>query len=84
MYGTTRLGPRGQVVIPAEARRDLNLKPGDVMVVMAKFGRVLGIMKVDEIEHLIAPLMEHITDQKVRRQVEENAAKMLGIKSLKK
>jgi hypothetical protein len=51
---------------------------------MAKFGRVLGIMKVDEIEHLIAPLMEHITDQKVRRQVEENAAKMLGIKSLKK
>ena len=30
IYGTVKVGDRGQVVIPADARKDLNLKPGDL------------------------------------------------------
>ena len=33
-YGATTVGERGQVVIPAEARRDFNIKAGDKLVVM--------------------------------------------------
>ena len=33
-YGATTVGERGQVVVPAEARRDFNIKPGDKLVVM--------------------------------------------------
>jgi len=33
-YGATTVGERGQVVIPAEARRDFDIKPGDKLVVM--------------------------------------------------
>ena len=33
-YGATTVGERGQVVIPAEARRDLNIKPGDKLIVL--------------------------------------------------
>jgi AbrB family looped-hinge helix DNA binding protein len=32
-YGATTVGERGQVVIPAEARRDFGIKPTDKLVV---------------------------------------------------
>ncbi|MFH1662995.1 MAG: AbrB/MazE/SpoVT family DNA-binding domain-containing protein [Chloroflexota bacterium] len=33
-YGVTTVGERGQVVIPAEARRDYDIKPADKLVVL--------------------------------------------------
>lgn len=33
-YGAVTIGERGQVVIPAEARAELGLKPGDKLVVL--------------------------------------------------
>ena len=44
-YGTTTMGARGQVVVPAEARKDLNLQPGDQLLVMGKFGKALGLIR---------------------------------------
>jgi AbrB family looped-hinge helix DNA binding protein len=35
LYGTVKVGDRGQVVIPAEARKELDTKPGDLLLVMA-------------------------------------------------
>lgn len=33
-YGMVTVGERGQIVIPAEARRDLGIEPGDKLIVM--------------------------------------------------
>lgn len=33
-YGAVTVGERGQVVIPAEARASLGIKPGDKLIVM--------------------------------------------------
>ena len=33
-YGTATVGERGQIVIPAEARADLGIKPGDKLLIM--------------------------------------------------
>ena len=33
-YGSTTVGKRGQVVIPAEARRDIDIKPSNKLLVM--------------------------------------------------
>ena len=33
-YGSVTVGERGQIVIPAEARADLGIKPGDKVLVM--------------------------------------------------
>lgn len=33
-YGAATVGERGQVVIPAEARADLGIKPGDKLLIM--------------------------------------------------
>ncbi len=32
LYGTVKVGDRGQVVIPAEARKELDIKPGDLFL----------------------------------------------------
>lgn len=34
LYGTATVGPKGQIVIPVDARHRLGLKPGDKVVVM--------------------------------------------------
>ena len=33
-YGTSTVGERGQIVIPAEARADIGFHPGDKVVIM--------------------------------------------------
>jgi AbrB family looped-hinge helix DNA binding protein len=33
-YGTSTVGERGQIVIPAEARTQIGLQPGDKVVIM--------------------------------------------------
>jgi AbrB family looped-hinge helix DNA binding protein len=33
-FGTSTVGERGQVVIPAEAREEFNIQPGDKLMVM--------------------------------------------------
>jgi AbrB family looped-hinge helix DNA binding protein len=43
IFGTTSMGERGQVVIPSEAREELNIKSGEKFVVFgdAKKGTVI-------------------------------------------
>ncbi len=54
-YGATTLGERGQVVLPAEARKDLNLSPSTkVMVFGAPMGGGLFIVKADSIAEMLA------------------------------
>jgi AbrB family looped-hinge helix DNA binding protein len=59
-YGTTTMGARGQVVIPAAARKDLKLEAGDQLAVMGKFGKVLGVMKTDQMLEFVETIMSAI------------------------
>ena len=48
IYGTVKVGDRGQVVIPSKARRDFNIKPGDLLLVVAgKNRRGIAMVKAD-------------------------------------
>ncbi len=61
LYGTATIGTKGQVVIPADAREDLGLKPGDKLYVinaMNKGGVVL--LKEDMLEDMVAHMSEQI------------------------
>ena len=75
MYGMATMGPRGQIVIPAEARKDLCLKPGDKMVVMGKFGKVMSLMKTEDIEGMVSMMMDHVEknvdDERFKKHVEQ-------------
>ncbi|MDR1798449.1 MAG: AbrB/MazE/SpoVT family DNA-binding domain-containing protein [Bifidobacteriaceae bacterium] len=51
MYGTATLGERGQLSIPADARRELHLDPGDKVVVFGnKLTGGITLLKADVFE----------------------------------
>jgi AbrB family looped-hinge helix DNA binding protein len=60
-YGTTTVGTKGQVVIPAEARQSLDIKPGDKLFV-ASFGekKALGLIPADSLESLMRIIGERL------------------------
>lgn len=68
IYGTVKVGERGQVVIPSKARKDLNIKPGDVLLVMAgKNKRGLGMVKADTMREFVNRIMhglEEVNEEK--------------------
>ncbi len=53
-YGSVTVGERGQIVIPAEARSALNLKPGDKLLVMRPpFKEGLMISKIEDVAEML-------------------------------
>ena len=61
-YGTAVLGERGQIVIPADARRTAGLTPGTKMVVLGgPGGKMLMLAKADSIAEMMAKMMEHVS-----------------------
>jgi bifunctional DNA-binding transcriptional regulator/antitoxin component of YhaV-PrlF toxin-antitoxin module len=52
-FGTAVLGPRGQLVIPVEARKELGMDTGNKFLVFGHFGgRGLTLIKVAAVEEL--------------------------------
>ncbi|MFA5030083.1 MAG: AbrB/MazE/SpoVT family DNA-binding domain-containing protein [Patescibacteria group bacterium] len=48
-YGTTKLGEKGQVVIPAEARVAMKLKKGEKMLVFSMGHGMLALAKLENL-----------------------------------
>jgi AbrB family looped-hinge helix DNA binding protein len=76
-YGTTTIGARGQVVIPAQARKDLNLKPGDQLVVMTKFNKVLGLMNTEAMSEFVQTVMKNLEGTGVEQMAKKNMDRMI-------
>jgi bifunctional DNA-binding transcriptional regulator/antitoxin component of YhaV-PrlF toxin-antitoxin module len=52
------LGDRGQVVIPVEACRELDIEPGDLLFVMAdRNRRGIAMVKADAVRELAEKIM---------------------------
>jgi len=49
-YGSVTVSERGQVVIPADARKDFGIKTGDKLLVFGDLERGLGIATFDIIQ----------------------------------
>lgn len=53
-FGTAVLGPRGQLVIPAEARKELGIDTGNKFLVFGQFeGQGLMFIKVEAAEEFL-------------------------------
>lgn len=58
LYGTATVGTKGQIVIPADAREELGIEPGDRLYVAGSpEKKVLFCLKEEQLQHLI----EHLT-----------------------
>jgi len=59
IYGTVKVGDRGQVVIPARARKDFNIKPGDLLLVVAgKNRRGIAMVKADAMREFASRVLK--------------------------
>lgn len=75
LFGTTKIGERGQIVIPQEARIKYNMKPGDSVVIVGD-DRGLAIVKADLMNKIIAALMggaPEIKDEENKEPGDKNA-----------
>lgn len=59
LYGTATVGTKGQVVIPADAREELDIQTGDrLYVVGSEKGKFVGFIKEEQLRKVI----DHLTD----------------------
>ena len=59
--GSTVVGPRGQVVIPVNARKELGIDTGATLLVFKTFrGRGLLLLKVDAVEQMLGMISERL------------------------
>ena len=52
LFGLVTVGDKGQIVIPAEARKIFNIKPGDRLVVLGEEASGIAILKADDFLNL--------------------------------
>lgn len=71
-YGTVRVGDRGQIVIPAEARQELGIKPGDKMMAV-RDPSTDGILfaRVQDLQELITHLSNLLERAMIDHQKED-------------
>ena len=50
--GISKVGEKGQIVIPKEARDMFDIKPGDSIIVLCDKTRGMALLKADTIEDL--------------------------------
>lgn len=61
LYGTATVGTKGQVVIPAEARKELGIEEGDrLYVVGAPEGGFLGLLKEETLQAMVQTMTAQV------------------------
>jgi len=77
-FGTAVLGPRGQLVIPVEARKEIGIDTGDRLLVFGHFGgRGLIFIKADAAEELLNIMSSRLDE--VAKLVKESKTTGAGI-----
>lgn len=72
-YGAVTVGERGQVVIPAEARKKMGINAGDKLLVMGHpFSSGLVLVKIDSMREFLSGFLEGLSG--VEASIEEPVA----------
>jgi AbrB family looped-hinge helix DNA binding protein len=66
-FGKVPVGTKGQIVIPAEARKAMGIKPGDSLIVISgppHHGRMVSIFPEEEFSKFLKLFEEHVASIK--------------------
>ena len=58
-YGSVKVGERGQIVIPKNAREVYDIKAGDSLIVFGDDNKVIKIMKADMMRDFALKILEN-------------------------
>lgn len=59
-HGTTTIGEKGQVVIPADARKAMGLKAGDKLLVFSMGKNMVALSKFEQLEAMADKMSERL------------------------
>jgi len=83
VYGIVTVSEKGQIAIPVDARRDLDIKTGDKLIVLKrKDGAGLILIKLDEIDKLMFLVQEDEEFFKKFKEVMKNESKKINMQRL--
>jgi len=76
-FGSTTVGPRGQIVIPVNARKELGIDTGTTLLFFTGPERgILALLKADTVEHMLSMMSERLTHfEKLVKEHKSKAAK---------
>jgi AbrB family looped-hinge helix DNA binding protein len=66
-YGKVPVGTKGQIVIPAEARKVMGIKPGDNIIVISgppHYDKVISLVPENEFNKFLKFFEEHLANLK--------------------
>jgi len=63
VFGTAKVGDRGQIVIPKEARELFNIRPGDTLLIMGEENKGLIISRPELLRDLADQIFEADTKE---------------------
>lgn len=70
-YGSGTIGEKGQVVIPAKAREQLDIKSGEEFIFFG-VGQVIHVIKANQIDSVLNKMSEHFSEKisGIREQIQ--------------
>ncbi len=75
IFGMVKVGERGQIVIPKEARRLFNIKTGDRLLVVGDINKGIGISKIEGMKKYalkILGALKEVPDEEVEGEMNED------------
>ena len=60
IFGTAKVGDRGQIVIPKEAREFFGIEPGDTLLILGKNETGLIVTKPDTLTNLARQIFQSV------------------------
>ncbi len=71
-YGTTTVGEKGQIVIPAEARQAMDITKGDKLLTFGIGSNMVALVKLSELEQFATHLSDRL--ESIRKIIAETEA----------
>ena len=65
VFGTAKVGDRGQIVIPKEARDLFDIQPGDTLLILGESETGLIVSKPDVLSNLAAQLLKNVKKEDI-------------------
>lgn len=58
LFGSVKVGERGQIVIPKEAREIFGIKTGDILLVLGDTERGIALVKADALREFAKKILD--------------------------
>ena len=62
VFGTARVGDRGQIVIPKEARELFNIRPGDTLLILGEPDTGLAVSRPEVLNNLANEILNKVKE----------------------